>query len=609
MHAYVVWFLAWSGLVDGFSLVDLQPTVQDTIAWGPCAGVETSDPHAECAFVEMPLLHGSSDGRTIGVAVKRILASDESTRQLWFLDGGPGDAGSASLERLATVLADPHLDVYTADHRGVGGTALLSCPDQQAPDSPDGSEITSVEWAVCMDHIRATRSDLDGLTATETARDLGRLIEMTRESGKRVFVMGASYGTFLANRYLQLFPNQPDGVILDGIVPPDWSFVEFDAGLDRTGRRLLARCGRDPDCAAHLTPDPEIFAEEVLRKLRDGHCGQIGLTASLTRLILGISLMIDRIPLAYVPPLIERIGRCEWHDQMVLLHLFRVLDGLSEPASHSPVLQRHVALSELWREDAPPSDALERALDDYVMTTEVSASFSRTVDSWPTYDPSPYDGAFADYDGPMLMMHGSMDPTMSVERLTELRSVFSSPNQTFAVVPDAGHVVVSDSECAQSIYLAFLDAPRLVPDTTCLSSAPRLDFAGNDSTSVALFGTADMWGDQVGVVRTFLFHLAYRYQTLLFGIMVPVVGVFSVRRRLARSAGSATRRPYGIIAASVGIWLLSCAGFWFAAFVLPLLLPYNAVSTVAIVMGVALLHVAVGYWLIRRIDARYASVV
>ena len=126
---------------------------------------------------------------------------------------------------------------------------------------------------------------------------------------------------------------------------------------------------------------------------------------------------------------------------------------------------------------------------------------------------------------------------------------------------------------------------------------------------MALFGTADMWGDQVGVVRTFLFHLAYRYQTLLFGIMVPVVGVFSVRRRLARSAGSATRRPYGIIAASVGIWLLSCAGFWFAAFVLPLLLPYNAVSTVAIVMGVALLHVAVGYWLIRRIGARYASVV
>ena len=235
MHAYVVWFLAWSGLVDGFSLVDLQPTVQDTIAWGPCAGVETSDPHAECAFVEMPLLHGSSDGRTIGVAVKRILASDESTRQLWFLDGGPGDAGSASLERLATVLADPHLDVYTADHRGVGGTALLSCPVQQAPDSPDGSEITSVEWAVCMDHIRATRSDLDGLTATETARDLGRLIEMTREPGKRVFVMGASYGTFLANRYLQLFPNQPDGIILDGIVPADWSFVEFDAGLDRTG--------------------------------------------------------------------------------------------------------------------------------------------------------------------------------------------------------------------------------------------------------------------------------------------------------------------------------------------------------------------------------------
>ena len=52
-------------------------------------------------------------------------------------------------------------------------------------------------------------------------------------------------------------------------------------------------------------------------------------------------------------------------------------------------LPSSIAMSELWSVDAPTTDALEAALEGYVMTTGVSASFSRTAADWPTYDPDP----------------------------------------------------------------------------------------------------------------------------------------------------------------------------------------------------------------------------
>jgi hypothetical protein len=49
---------------------------------------------------------------------------------------------------------------------------------------------------------------------------------------------------------------------------------------------------------------------------------------------------------------------------------------------------------------------------------------------------------------------------------------------------------------------------------------------------------------------------------------------------------------------------LVSAGLWFAAFMIPLLLQYNAAPAVALVVTVAGLHVAVGSWLIRWIRRR-----
>ena len=204
------------------------------------------------------------------------------------------------------------------------------------------------------------------------------------------------------------------------------------------------------------------------------------------------------------------------------------------------------------------------------------------------------------------MLHGSLDPTMPVERLARLREVFSRANQTFVVVPDAGHVVINESECVQAIYLAFLASPTAVPDTACVANAPRLSSAGDDSTSVALFGTADMWGDRVSFVRTFTFYLVFRYQAPLIGFCLLAIGIAVVRRSIRPEIGSVElRHPVRRLVVGAGLWLLVSVGFWFAEFVLPLLLDYNGWTTVLLVAALVMMHITIGRWLISWIGTGY----
>ncbi len=504
------------------------------IDWQPCAPlVEAADPAAECAVVQMPWFHEAPGDLRIGIMVARIRGNGDPAqprRQIWFLDGGPGDSGIASLKRVREVIADPELDYYTLDHRGVGGSALLACPQQQATDSEDGREITEQEWPACMASLRANRQDLDALTTTQSAHDLGALVNRLARPQDQVVVFGASYGTYWANRYLQLYPDQPDGVILDGIVPVDWTFAEFDADLDLLAQRLMSRCAEDPACAAHLGPDPWVTTRQLPDRFDAGHCSDLQIDSRTVRLILGNMLMGGPEVWPYVAPMVHRLNQCRLRDLLAIgtlvERLFEQGDAGQEPASHSPVLQRHVALSEMWPD--PPPDPQELASPGFPMTTEVSAAFARTFADWPRYPREARLLTAAEYDGPMLLLHGELDPTIPPERLASTRSHFAGKHQVFVLIPDAGHVVVSDSDCAQSLYRAFLEDPHQPLDTRCVGTDAPTDLfavpAGQDSA----FGTDDLWGDHLSDFEIVLIGAA---AAVLLGLVLLIRWLLNKRRR------------------------------------------------------------------------------
>ncbi len=526
-------------------------TQAEPIEWSSCpVDADDTSQSADCAAVSMPLQHdsaGSANAGTIDIAIKRVLGSSHPERegvdgtgdagrtQVWFLNGGPGDSGIEAIGRVRPLFDDPGIDVYTLDHRGVGGSALLACPEQQGADSDEGSEVAAGEWAACIELISRERNDLLALTITQAAHDVGRLIGLTRGRQDRVFIFGASYGTTWANRYLTLYPEQPDGVILDGIVPADWTFAEFDSGLDTTARNIMARCSSFEECSRHLGANPIALTEALPAKIDAGHCSDLQIDGSTVRLLLGNMLMGGPEIWPYIPAMVYRLDRCKLRDLLAISELFARLfesgDAGQESASHAQVLQRHIALSELWPDPSPPLADFEAALAGTLMTTAVSASFASTWAQWPRYPLDEYAGSYAAFEGPMLMLHGGLDPTMPVERLRELRERFNGEHQTFAVFPHAGHVTVnSGGSCTSGIYGAFVEAPTGPLDLGCIDGLEPVNFSGTTYDGDSLFGTADFWGDHLSTLE----WLVIAAGAALLGTVAGVAR-WLVRRRRRRA--------------------------------------------------------------------------
>jgi pimeloyl-ACP methyl ester carboxylesterase len=466
-------------------------------AWKPCGPAAYEGRRAECAVVTVPLDHARPAGARIGIAVKRLASAGSERRQLWFVDGGPGDAGTFALDRIVRRLGiPPGTTIYTFDHRGVGGSAPLECPAERAPKSPDGAELTLAEWPRCVGRLRATRKDLAFISVGQAARDLDLLIGRTRAPGVPSIVWGASYGTFLVWEYLRVATTPPDAVIQDGIVPPDWSFAEFDRNIDLAGRRWLELCRDDEACRAGLGPDPLTVSLAAAEHAGTGPCGEIGLSPYMYRLIQGNLLMSAEPYRRLIPAVARRAARCSATDAAELKTMFERLfqsGKIGESStSHNPIAQRHIAYSALWPDPPPDPARFERALDSVVMTTGVSAAFAKSRTGWPVGPPASSREPPA-FGGPMLLLHGGLDPTVSMAREAAVRGAYRAAGQTFVPVEWAGHVTLREGGCIRAIYLAFLERPGPV-DTACVSSMRRPVVVPDSALAMEVFGVKEVWG-------------------------------------------------------------------------------------------------------------------
>jgi hypothetical protein len=214
--------------------------------WSPCRVESEGREAAECANVRLPYRWDVHDGKTVSVFVQHYHPAGKISRgQLWLLQGGPG-AWGRDLEAFGPYIAalGPPMDVYVMDQRGTGRSSRLGCAKEEGNDSPGGAAITDEEWPGCLASMQAEWGPrLEGFSVTNTARDLGEMIAALQEPDERVFVYGVSYGTYLTNRYLQLYPAQPTGVILDSICGAACSFTSMDPKFDSVAHGYFDACG------------------------------------------------------------------------------------------------------------------------------------------------------------------------------------------------------------------------------------------------------------------------------------------------------------------------------------------------------------------------------
>ena len=473
-----------------------------SISWSSCSLIENkSDGLAECATVSLPLDETQTVPGTIGVFVKRLRAATQPARgQVWFTEGGPGGAATYLLPPLMQLYAAKHpdLDMYAADHRGTGGSEALTCPDQEAAGLATADLIAACGQVVS----QQLGNRLPFFSTTESARDLGRLIDLTRGPGQRVFVTGASYATYHILRYLQLYPAQADGIVLDGILSPGSNFVNFDVDMNQVGQQLFASCADDAVCSSKLGSDPWATLVAVEDSFDQGHCPDLGVTSDEVRSFLG-KMLYSRPLSDYIPALTYRAQRCAADDVTAITYFSSKLQAArATPAGgFSLPLQMYVDVSELWTYPTPGVPAVQAVLDQTSIAVGASLATAMAADSWPRYNPAPYARQWPSTTVPLLMMNGGLDPATPLPAALAAKDQFQGPNQTFVTFPDEGHGVEGQSptdalwthDCGFEIVGQFLADPAAQLDTSCLANVLPLNFSGQPAMNQYFWGTTDVW--------------------------------------------------------------------------------------------------------------------
>ena len=220
--------------------------------------------------MQVPLHHdrpGTGSDDTIGFFVKRVHALQQPSKgEIWLLNGGPGGGGAQMeclIEDLMSLTGGVY-DIVIPDHRGVGRSTQLNCGNSTFA-TPD-----------CMTRaVEMYGADfLQGFSVTNAAKDINFVVKSaestttTRAPGYLHMMYGNSYGTYLAQRYMQLFPDGMDAVVLDGVCAMDLTkFVYYDQSTSAAGEAVMGLCAQDKTCLSQLGPVPTYASIEVQQSI------------------------------------------------------------------------------------------------------------------------------------------------------------------------------------------------------------------------------------------------------------------------------------------------------------------------------------------------------
>ncbi|HKP30541.1 MAG TPA: alpha/beta fold hydrolase, partial [Gemmatimonadales bacterium] len=207
---------------------------------------------ADCRVLMVAENPEAPGGRKIPIRYALLKATGPSPKPeaVLLFSGGPGAASTEMVEfvkqgPLAEILQVR--DVVLVDQRGSGGSNPLMCPAalKQHPERAFGTLFPPVAIKEC----QATLPRVADLTRYTTDYAIGD-IELIRQELKypKLILYGGSYGTRIAQAYARRFPDRTMALILDGVVPFDFSLpLSYAATLQESIDRIIARSDSVPD--------------------------------------------------------------------------------------------------------------------------------------------------------------------------------------------------------------------------------------------------------------------------------------------------------------------------------------------------------------------------
>lgn len=246
-----------SGLASGAAAKGV-PAPVSSLKWSPCSDAKT----LECTTLVVPVDRRRAGGPTMGIGITRVPASNPARRigTLFVNPGGPGASGQTFARQIrraiSTDLSD-RFDIIGWDPRGVGTSGPIRCLGSMSaydryyaadpvPDTPaEQQSLVSVtrEFA----NGCSKRNTTDALRFAGTSEVVDDIDDIRRALGEEtISFFGFSYGTLLAARYADRYPNRVRAFVLDGVLDPtaDTSVrAEHQAaGFDQALAGFFATC-------------------------------------------------------------------------------------------------------------------------------------------------------------------------------------------------------------------------------------------------------------------------------------------------------------------------------------------------------------------------------
>lgn len=247
------------GLVS--SAPDASARSLGTLAFEPCTLTRSGTAQtveAQCSTLKVPENRAAPDARQIELAIAWVPAASAQAEPdpVFMLAGGPGQGARDSYPGLDAAFSrigrQRHL--ILVDQRGTGGSNPLECvaDGKNAFTDPQDQSIAAARAFAerCAAEL-GQRADLRYYTTTDAVADLDAV--RAAIGAPTINLIGISYGTRVAQRYLATFPQRVRSMVLDGVVPSGLILgSEHARNLDAAIKLQFDRCAEVPACRAEF---------------------------------------------------------------------------------------------------------------------------------------------------------------------------------------------------------------------------------------------------------------------------------------------------------------------------------------------------------------------
>lgn len=431
---------------------------------------------ASCGKLTVPLDYDDPAGTALELSVMVFEGEGDGAPAI-YLEGGPGGAGSLTIEGLfpyfEPLLADR--DLVILDQRGTGHSSpLLHCFELQEAivgELPDEEQLADAvaQLTQCAAEFRDQGWNPRHFSTHASAADIEQLRQALGYESWHVF--GVSYGTRLALDVMRYFPQGVASVVLDSTVPPDVDLLA-NVPLSMTGTfaRIFEHCATQPTCD-EAYPDLATTFSSMVTSLTTLPVS-LQLSDDSTYLLDGRravelfgTLSYSAENIVFIPELIRQLSNGQLGTIGEVVELLngapQGVPGLAVGLYLSIVCSEYAAFSSVADVEASIAQ-LEPALREG-FSADQSFEF---CNAWDVPSAAAAEREPIDSNIPTLVLAGSYDPVTPPE--WGERVLQGLPNGVFEQVEAAGHAVFASS-CGLRMIQAFWDNPGAYSGGACSS--------------------------------------------------------------------------------------------------------------------------------------------